>query len=37
MNKLYYSYSDIHNMVKQGSQRLGNFKPDYIVAIAGED
>ena len=35
MNKLYYSYSDIHNMVKEGSMRLNNFKPDYIVAVAG--
>ena len=32
MNKLNYSYADIHNMVKEGSLRLKNFKPDYIVA-----
>tara|TARA_B100000963_G_C22540620_1_gene632002 strand:+ start:40 stop:513 length:474 start_codon:yes stop_codon:yes gene_type:complete len=35
MGKLHYSYSDIHNLVKEGSLRLKNFKPDYIVAIAG--
>ena len=35
MNKLNYSYADIHNMVKQGSMRLRNFKPDYIIAVAG--
>ena len=35
MEKLHYSYSDIHNLVKEGSLRLKNFKPDYIVAIAG--
>ena len=35
MEKLHYSYSDIHNLVKEGSLRLKNFKPDYIVYIAG--
>lgn len=35
MDKIYYSYQDIHNLVKQGSLRLKNFKPDYIVAVAG--
>lgn len=35
MNKLFYSYTDVHNMVKEGSMRLKNFKPDYIVAVAG--
>ena len=35
MDKLYYSYSDIHNLVKQGSIHLKDFKPDYIIAVAG--
>lgn len=35
MDKLYYSYQDIHNLVKQGSIRLKDFKPDYIIAVAG--
>ena len=35
MNKLNYTYHEIHNMVKEGSLRLKDFKPDYIVAVAG--
>ena len=34
MDKIYYSYQDIHNLVKQSSFALKNFKPDYIVAVA---
>ena len=35
MEKINYSYQDIHNLIKVGSLRLKNFKPDYIVAVAG--
>lgn len=35
MDKIYYSYQDIHNLVKQGSICLKDFKPDYIIAVAG--
>ena len=35
MEKINYSYQDIHKLIKVGSLRLKNFKPDYIVAVAG--
>ena len=36
MEKINYSYRDIHNMIKEGSLRLKKkFIPDYIVAVAG--
>ena len=37
MSKLYYSYDDIHNLIKKGSEdiKLSNFKPDLILAIGG--
>lgn len=34
MDKLYYSYQDIHNLSKEGITRLKDFKPDYIIAVA---
>ena len=37
MNRLNYTYNEIHNLIKQGSTQLDdlNFRPDYILAIAG--
>ncbi len=35
--KVYYTYDDIHDLVKEGYTKLeeSDFKPDYILAIGG--
>ena len=37
VKKLYYSYEDIHNLVKELSSKIvaSEFKPDYILAVGG--
>jgi uncharacterized protein len=36
MEKLYFSYQDIHNLcIKLGNKISQDFKPDYILAISG--
>ena len=35
MNKLYYSYTDIHNLIIKSSDEIKLFNPDLIIAIGG--
>ena len=37
MNKLNYTYDEVHNLIKHGSTKLKDFdfNPDYIIAISG--
>ena len=35
MNKLYYRYTDIHNLIIKSSDEIKLFNPDLIIAIGG--
>lgn len=36
MDKIYYSYNDIHDLcIKLGNKIINEFEPDYILAISG--
>lgn len=35
MSKLYYSYDDIHNIIKNSVNSIEKYNPDYILAIGG--
>ena len=35
MEKLYYTYDDISNLIKNNINKIIDFNPDYIIAIGG--